>query len=78
MHRRSEVPGSPASPRVRRFAPVTPPPIPSGDPTADTALRLARYFGGDPQTWLNLQATHDLKIAERDHRREIRKRIEPR
>ncbi|KVC52333.1 MULTISPECIES: HigA family addiction module antitoxin [Burkholderia cepacia complex] len=46
--------------------------------TADTALRLARYFGGDAQTWLNLQATYDLKVAERDHGREIQKRIEPR
>ncbi|STZ13616.1 Uncharacterized HTH-type transcriptional regulator ybaQ [Moraxella caviae] len=32
--------------------------------TADTALRLARYFGGDAQTWLNLQATYELKLAE--------------
>lgn len=31
--------------------------------TADTALRLARYFGGDPQSWLNLQQAYDLKIA---------------
>ena len=29
--------------------------------TADTALRLARYFGGDAQSWLNLQQTYDLK-----------------
>lgn len=32
--------------------------------TADTALRLARYFGGDAQTWLNLQSTYDLHLAE--------------
>ncbi|MFT6913999.1 MAG: addiction module HigA family antidote [Motiliproteus sp.] len=32
--------------------------------TPDTALRLARYFGGDAQSWLNLQATYDLKLAE--------------
>ena len=32
----------------------------------DTALRLARYFGGNAQTWLNLQAAYDVKkpIAE--------------
>lgn len=30
----------------------------------DTALRLSRFFGGDAQSWLNLQTAHDLKIAE--------------
>jgi addiction module HigA family antidote len=34
--------------------------------TADTALRLARYFGTSPQLWLNLQANHDLVVAERE------------
>ena len=29
--------------------------------SADTAARLARYFGGDAQSWLNLQSTYDLK-----------------
>lgn len=29
----------------------------------DTALRLARYFGGDAKSWLNLQAEYDLKLA---------------
>lgn len=33
--------------------------------TADTALRLARYFGTTPRFWLNLQAQHDLD-AEAD------------
>ena len=32
--------------------------------TADTALRLSRYFGGDAQSWLNLQTTFDLRTAE--------------
>jgi antitoxin HigA-1 len=32
--------------------------------SADTALRLARYFGGDAQSWLNLQAMYDLRVAE--------------
>lgn len=32
--------------------------------TADTALRLGRYFGIDPQFWLNLQAHYELKLAE--------------
>lgn len=34
--------------------------------TADTALRLARFFGGDAQSWLNLQSTYDLRRAETD------------
>ncbi|AWY19965.1 HigA family addiction module antitoxin [Moraxella bovis] len=32
--------------------------------TADTALRLARYFGGTAQFWLNLQTTYELRLAE--------------
>ena len=31
--------------------------------TADTALRLGRYFGVDPQFWLNLQTRFDLEVA---------------
>ena len=37
------------------------------DVTADTALRLARYFGTDPRFWLNLQAAHDLSKAQAAH-----------
>jgi addiction module HigA family antidote len=44
--------------------------------TADTAQRLARYFGGDAASWLNLQAMYDLKtLATRD---EIMERVRPR
>lgn len=32
--------------------------------TADTALRLGRYFGVDSQFWLNLQTRYDLEVAE--------------
>jgi len=32
--------------------------------SADTALRLARFFDTDPQSWLNLQSRYDLEIAE--------------
>src|SRR5512146_1139275 len=32
--------------------------------TADTALRLARYFGTSPQFWLGLQNDYDLDVAE--------------
>lgn len=34
--------------------------------TADTAIRLSRYFGTTPQFWLNLQVAHDLSRAEAD------------
>jgi addiction module HigA family antidote len=34
--------------------------------TADTALRLALYFGNSPEFWMNLQAHYDLKIASRN------------
>ena len=34
--------------------------------TADTALRLARYFGTDAQSWLNLQQHYELECAQRD------------
>lgn len=32
--------------------------------TADTALRLGRYFGIDPQFWLNLQTHYELELAK--------------
>jgi antitoxin HigA-1 len=34
--------------------------------TADTALRLSRYFGNSPQFWIGLQSGHDLWVASRD------------
>jgi addiction module HigA family antidote len=37
------------------------------DVSADTAIRLGRYFGTDPRFWLNLQAAHDLSVAESGH-----------
>ena len=33
--------------------------------TASTALRLARYFGTDAQSWMNLQTRYELLVAER-------------
>ncbi len=45
--------------------------------TADTAMRLARFFGGDAQSWLNLQSAYDLRVAEGLHAREIREDIKP-
>jgi antitoxin HigA-1 len=43
--------------------------------TADTALRLARYFGNSAQFWMNLQTQHDLSVAEQDHGAEIAARV---
>ena len=34
------------------------------DVSADTAIRLGRYFRTDPRFWLNLQAAYDLSVAE--------------
>ena len=45
--------------------------------TADTAMRLARYFGGDARSWLNLQAAYDLRLAEIANAKRIRREIEP-
>ncbi len=44
--------------------------------TADTALRLARYFGTTDRFWLNLQTRHDLEI-EKDRLGNALDRIEP-
>lgn len=45
--------------------------------TADTALRLARYFGGDAQSWMNMQAAYDLRVAERVSEKVISKEVKP-
>jgi antitoxin HigA-1 len=44
--------------------------------TADTALRLARYFGTTDRFWLNLQTRFDLEV-EKDHLGKTLERIEP-
>ena len=44
--------------------------------TADTAMRLARYFGGDAASWLALQASYDLKTLPT--RREIERLVSSR
>ena len=46
--------------------------------SADTALRLARYFGTTPEFWINLQAHYDLEIAKGKSRARIEKEVEPR
>jgi addiction module HigA family antidote len=44
--------------------------------TADTALRLGKYFGTTPSFWMNLQARYDLEVAEDATAADI-KRIKP-
>jgi addiction module HigA family antidote len=46
--------------------------------TADTALRLARYFGTSAQFWMNLQATYELKLAALEAGKVIEKTVTPR
>ena len=46
--------------------------------TADTALRLARYFGTSAQFWLNLQSAYDLSVAEQELKPVIDREIQPR
>jgi len=45
--------------------------------SADTAMRLARYFGGDARSWLNLQAAYDLRVAEIENAKRIEREITP-
>ena len=45
--------------------------------SADTALRLERYFGSDAQGWLNLQTAFDLKMAQKSASKAIEKAILP-
>lgn len=46
--------------------------------TADTALRLARYFDTTPLLWLNLQKAYELRVAELEAGKDIAKQVKPR
>jgi addiction module HigA family antidote len=46
--------------------------------SADTAIRLARYFGTTPEFWLNLQAAYDLSCAVAKHGAAIERDVHPR
>lgn len=46
--------------------------------SADTALRLSRYFGTSPKLWLNLQQSYDLAVAERETGKLIARTVKPR
>ena len=46
--------------------------------TVDTAMRLTRYFGGDVQTWMNLQVAYEIKIAEKALSKRVQTQVQPR
>jgi len=46
--------------------------------SADTALRLARYFNTTPKFWLNLQTSYDLAVATEARAPEIKRAVHPR
>jgi antitoxin HigA-1 len=46
--------------------------------TADTALRLARHFGSDAESWMNLQVNYELRKAALASGRSIDKQVSPR
>ena len=43
--------------------------------TADTALRLGKYFGVSPEVWMGLQADYDLRVAQRTIGAEVERRV---
>ena len=45
--------------------------------SADTAVRLGRYFGNSAQFWLDLQSQYDIGVIEREHGAEISRRVRP-
>lgn len=45
--------------------------------TANTALRLGRYFGNGAQFWLDLQGQYEIALAEREHGADIVRRVHP-
>jgi addiction module HigA family antidote len=45
--------------------------------SADTAMRLARYFGGNARSWMNLQTSYELRVAELANSKRIKREIIP-
>ena len=45
--------------------------------SADTAVRLGRYFGNRAQLWLDLQSQYDIAVIERERGAEITRRVRP-
>lgn len=46
--------------------------------SADTALRLGRYFGVDPQSWMNLQSHYELEVAAQNLGEKLKSEVNPR
>ena len=46
--------------------------------TVDTAMRLVRYFGGDVQSWMNLQVAYEIRTAEKTLAKTVEKEVAPR
>lgn len=45
--------------------------------TADTAVRLGRYFGNSAQFWLDLQSQYDIAVVKRERGAEITRQVQP-
>lgn len=45
--------------------------------TVDTAMRLVRYFGGDVQSWMNLQIAFEIRTAEKTLAKRVKKEVVP-
>ena len=45
--------------------------------SVDTAMRLTRYFGGDVQTWMNLQIAYEIKNAEKTLSKRVQAEVQP-
>ncbi|MGL4233068.1 MAG: HigA family addiction module antitoxin [Casimicrobium sp.] len=45
--------------------------------TVDTAMRIVRYFGGDVQSWMNLQTAYEIKVAEKLIAKKVFSEVQP-
>jgi antitoxin HigA-1 len=45
--------------------------------SADTAVRLGRYFGNNPQFWIDLQGQYEIALVERERGEAIDRRVQP-
>jgi antitoxin HigA-1 len=45
--------------------------------TIDTAMRIVRYFGGDVQSWMNLQMAYEIKVAEKLIAKQVPSEVQP-
>ena len=46
--------------------------------SADTAIRLARFFGVSPQFWMNLQSHYEIEVAEESYGDRVAREVRPR